>query len=162
MYRIVVLVIITFCLNGNIHSQTLSRSVIGSSGTYYENVIVGEVHFTVGEVAVVRLQNDTELDEGFHSAIYELFVDTYEFTLPEWVVNVYPNPTRDYLVIDLPDQGMVDVLLFNEQGQQVLSWSKVTDQKQLPLDQLPSGTYFLKMRDQENRFKTFKILKVGL
>lgn len=161
MIRIVLFTIITLCIS-NINSQTLSRSVIGSTGTYYENLIVGEVHFTVGEVAVVRLQNGTELDEGFHSAIYEFFVSTYEFTVPEWTVNVYPNPTNDYLIIALSDGETVDALLFNEQGQQVLSWNQLSDQKQLPLDHLASGNYFLKLRDKENRFKTFKILKVGL
>ena len=161
MKQIIFCSIFALCIN-SLNSQTLSRSVIGSTGTYYENLIVGEVHFTVGEIAVVRLQNGSELAEGFHRAIYDLFVRTHDFTLPEWSINIYPNPTKDYLIIDLPGGEMVDALLFNEQGQQVLSWYKLSDQKQLPIDHLASGSYFLKLKNKENRFKTFKILKVGL
>ena len=41
----------------SVQAQSLSQSVIGNAGDYYENPGVGSLHWTVGEIAVESYSN---------------------------------------------------------------------------------------------------------
>ncbi len=59
-------------------------------------------------------------------------------------VKVYPNPTNDFLTVDLPKNigRLEEITLINSQGQQILS----TSLNYLSVTTLPKGIYFLKTR----------------
>ncbi|MEL6973390.1 MAG: hypothetical protein AAFO02_24740, partial [Bacteroidota bacterium] len=57
-------------------AQDLPRTVIGNSGDYYDNLIFGSLHFTVGEIAVAEYGTDVQLGEGFHRSYYDLLVSS--------------------------------------------------------------------------------------
>lgn len=144
-------------------SQDISRSVIGSNGSFYTNLIFGDLHFTLGEIAVSRLITDEiELGEGFHRSYYELVVDTKEILPLDWQVNVFPNPTSDRIQIKLPDISATNVLLFNNLGQLMIETNFQSTTQEIDLNNLPSGTYWLHLKNNEGRQGVFQIQKISL
>lgn len=144
-------------------SQDISRSVIGSNGSFYNNLIFGDLHFTLGEVAVSRLTTDEiELGEGFHRSYYELIVDTKEVFPLDWEVNVFPNPTSDRIQIKLSDISQANAQLFNNLGQLMIETNFQSSTEEIDLNNLPAGTYWLHLKDDESRQGIFQIQKISL
>lgn len=97
-------------------AQDISRSVIANNGSFYSNLIFGDLHFTVGEIAISQLENDLKLDEGFHHSYYELVVDTKEILPHDWQVSVFPNPTSDHIQVNLSNHANTQLFLYNNIG----------------------------------------------
>ena len=150
---------ILFLCFGQLLAQDPPRTVIGNAGDYYENLQFGNLHWTVGEVAVSLHQNGLELAEGFHQAYYELIVSTDD-VLPDWEVNVFPNPTADYLQVKLPESEHVYAQLFGINGQLLISKEDISWETEFDLSDFPAGTYWLKLQDEDGRQRTFQVVKV--
>jgi len=149
-----------FCLPPMLWGQEISRSVVGNAGSYYQNLVFGNLHWTVGEVAVSRLQSETELGQGFHQSYYELFVETIDVLPTDWDVLIYPNPTADQLQVKIPSEEVVELQLFSTQGQLLLTETKVHAEATLSLDHLPAGIYYLRLLDPSGNKKSFQIQKI--
>jgi hypothetical protein len=88
-----------------------------------------------------------------------------EFTIPiqhiDNQVNIYPNPTDDKFIIELPNVKNVMLDLYNIQGQRLLSQKKMlqlTDnQYEANIADLPKGVYLLKM-NLEGKVEVRKIV----
>lgn len=144
----------------NLHAQDMPRTVVGSAGDYYDNLIFGSLHFTVGEIAVARYENGLELGEGFHRVYYDLIVDAEEILPQDWSVNVFPNPTTKDLRISLSTTAEVEAQLFSQNGQLVKQQEAILHEGSMDLSPLPAGTYILRLTDQDGRNGTFQILKI--
>lgn len=76
-------------------------------------------------------------------------------------IDLYPNPTKDELVIQLSDfplQSNLKLNLFSINGQvikQVSINSKLTN---IELDKVSQGIYFYQLQDGHNTLKTGKII----
>lgn len=148
--------------SAGLHAQSMTRSVVGSTGGYYDNLQFGDLHFTLGEVAVGRyIDNGMELDEGFHRMYYQVFVSAEEVHADQWDVKIYPNPVADRLYLEIPDERPVHALLFNVYGQLVLSEEGIIQHGSLNIDQLPAGTYWLRLRDEQGEQGVYQIQKVS-
>lgn len=141
-------------------AQDMSRTVLGASGDYYNNFVFGDLHWTVGEVAVSRFQSEITLSEGFHQMYYELVVETYEAPSPEWLIRVFPNPTAKYVQVNWASGGKVQSKLMTTTGQEILLEKQMRKGQQIDLTGLPAGTYFLQLRNSNGQRGTFRILKV--
>lgn len=80
----------------------------------------------------------------------------------EKFLNIYPNPTNDYIhvVTDLVD--LKSIRITNIVGQVVLNATEINNPKAVKIDvsNLPSGTYHMNIEtDQGNVIKTFQIVK---
>lgn len=73
----------------------------------------------------------------------------------EKMIRVYPNPTTNYLQISSPVR--VDIVLTGLDGKVILAQENA---RQLSLQELPNGIYFLSIMDQENHL--IKVEKVVL
>lgn len=145
----------------DLHGQDISRSVVGNNGSYYSNLIFGDLHFTVGEIAVSQFENDITLEEGFHHSYYELVVDTKEIVPLEWAVKVYPNPTSEYIHIDLPNAAETQLFLYNSLGQLIIEKRFQTPTQDVDLNNLPAGTYWLRLSDDEGKQGSFQVQKIS-
>lgn len=143
-----------------LQGQDMPRTVIGSTGDYYDNLLFGTLHFTVGEVAVARYQNGLELGEGFHRAYYDLIVESKEILPVDWEVNIYPNPTTERIRIALPNEESTSAELYNSNGQLLFRQAVLETDQELDLGAYPAGTYLLRLQDQTGRQGTFRVLKV--
>lgn len=146
---------------GALHAQSMPRTVVGSAGTYYNNLLFGNLHFTVGEVAVARYTTDATLDEGFHRMYFDLVVDTKDMAPAPWAVSVYPNPTADRLRIALPDLTRTTARLYSSTGQVVLQLANLSHDAELDVSHLPAGTYWLRLHDPAGQQSaTFQVQKI--
>jgi len=74
------------------------------------------------------------------------------------LVKVYPNPTRNQVIIsNLPNQG--NIVLKNMQGVTLREIKHTTTQQTLDMSTLQSGVYFISNTDRQNQFVK-KIVKL--
>lgn len=74
-------------------------------------------------------------------------------------VNVYPNPSTDYLVVRFPDYSATRSLeLVNITGEKVISRSGVEKENTLHIREQASGVYLLQVKDKGKVMKTLRVL----
>ena len=126
------------------NAQELTRSVVGSAGSYFAVPGVLDLHWTLGELAVDRTANGLVLARGFHQGNYELLT-TAVWTAPDvdLAVTLFPNPTADRIILtgdwETGDRLRVQDLLGRRLSEQALSPVRA----ELALGRYPAGTYLL-------------------
>ncbi len=77
-------------------------------------------------------------------------------------VRVFPNPLKDWLYLELPIQIEGDVVIYNTTGQAIIRTILVPNQEiqSIPVRQLESGVYFLKILFEGNVIASKKLLRV--
>ena len=141
-----------------VDAQTMPRTVIGNAGGYYQNVVTGSLHWTVGEVAVSRFQEELELAEGFHQMYFDLLVDTKDIPT-NWDVQVYPNPTANWITVDFPPTEQITVRLYANTGQLLYQNDDFFSGTKVDMTAFPEGTYILQLVDQNQQAHTAQVLK---
>jgi ELWxxDGT repeat protein len=76
-------------------------------------------------------------------------------------IQIYPNPTSDYLNINTSD-NIKAVTVFDFLGKQVLTQSIFANQTQIDLIDLISGIYFVKIESENGKSEIKKIIKNNL
>lgn len=160
-----ILVMLYFvCGSFQIHAQSISKQVIGSSGKSLSNGI-NLINFTVGEPIVGMVQSGVTIHQGFWA---ELFNDgTLSVSIPVSHVNevrLYPNPVVSYLQIQFKQNEAIhyEAKLFDINGKQVLYADLQSQNKnnQLDVSFLSNGIYVLSITSIETKYqKSFKIIK---
>ena len=149
------------CCLGTLAAQEMARTVVGNAGTYYDNLVFGDLHFTVGEIAVSNLSGDFQLAEGFHHGYFDLLVKTDEPIENAWQVAVYPNPTTELVNIQLPDEAVVTAQLWSTNGQLLQQQAQLRDRAVLDVSTLPAGSYWLRLVTSDGRHaSTYPIQKL--
>ena len=69
------------------------------------------------------------------------------------MISVYPNPTANQIYIH--GENVLQAELFDLRGRKV----KATNQKQIDLSDITSGSFILKVTTENNKTKSFKIIK---
>lgn len=122
----------------------------------------GNLSYTVGQVIYTTNFSATgSISQGVQQA-YEiqtvLGLDNFDINL-EFVV--YPNPTADWLAIDIKNYNYESLRyqLFDINGRLVLSDKIVSDNTILRMQELSTSMYLLKVLSNNKEVKTFKIFK---
>ena len=128
--------------------QITSPSVISSSGNSYNNGGVN-MDYTLGEIVVETFQPTvtplpltyTILTQGFHQGILKVTTSVENIDIK---TKVYPNPTTNFIIIELEKNVNADILVYDINGKLVLK-DKLNDenQKQLDFSFLNQGNYLL-------------------
>jgi hypothetical protein len=142
------LLIILLCFPMIGFGQITSPSVISSSGNSYNNGGVN-MDYTLGEIVVETFQPTvtplpltyTILTQGFHQGILKVTTSVENIAIE---TKVYPNPTTQYLIIELEKSVDADLLVYDINGRLVLQ-DKLIDQsrKELDFSFLKQGNYLL-------------------
>lgn len=148
-----------FCLPV-LSAQDMPRTVVGSAGDYYQNLLFGNLHWTVGEIAVSNYQNGLELGEGFHQVYYDLLVEVDDPLPAGWEISVYPNPTTDWINLRFPELVKLDANLYTLSGQLLFELNDLSGTATVDLGIYPEGTYLLQLRDEDGRQRTVRVLKM--
>lgn len=154
----IVVLLIIIGLN-QLPAQSIPHTVVGNAGGYYENLLFGNLHWTVGEVAVSLHQNGPSIGEGFHRAYFELIVSTDDVTL-DWDVKVFPNPTTDFLQIKLAGSEVANAQLFASNGQLLVNKDGLLSEAIFDFTSFPAGTYWLKLQGENGQQRSFQVIKV--
>lgn len=158
--RILLLPFLLFALSPLLTGQELSRSVVGSAGTYFSAVNAGNIHWTVGEIVVDRTANGIVLERGFHHGLYEL-ISTSTWTAPEVQldVTVYPNPTADNVNLsgdwERKDRLRVTDLL----GRPLTEFELPLERAEVNLTPYPSGTYIFSLLREGQPLKSIRVVR---
>ena len=78
-------------------------------------------------------------------------------TIYQETINIYPNPSSDFIYINSKDSDNYTISLFNILGELIID--KKINLQQLNLSNLPNGQYFLKI-ESESGIINEKILKI--
>jgi len=156
------LISIAFAIS-SISAQSITPQVVTSSGGYALNGGYS-VSWTLGEPVIATAQNGSNtLTQGFQQPAYNVLAITTE-TLQGFDVNVFPNPTSDYITIDWTTnkENTLYITLFDLAGKMISekSYSAADEKVSINLSQLASAQYILEVKDKINSAtKIFRITK---
>lgn len=162
--KTIYLTLISFALVINyINAQSITPQVVASSGGYASNGTFS-VSWTLGEPVIATAQNSgTTLTQGFQQPTYNVTNITTE-TLQGFDVNVFPNPTSDYITIEwtVEKENTLYITLYDMAGKMISekSYSESDKKVSINMSQLASAQYILEVKDKTNSAtKIFRIAK---
>ncbi len=141
---------------------------IGELDVIVEDNIAGKdmiykmLNFTLSEVSLisnneteipVNLVNDSIIIQGVVTGIVEETIQDK--------VKLYPNPTNNFLTLELPSMEVYEISIFNSIGLLVYSskhFSQTTKQN-IDLNQLPAGVYMLEVKNKNGEKALKKLVK---
>jgi len=156
-YYIVFLLIIK--LSCSVHAQTKSSQVVGSAGNSIAKSSV-QITWTLGEVITnINKTKDTsvQLSQGFlHGNIQVTSIGE----IIEPTVLLYPNPTSDMAIIELPNKGKspVSYSLRDMQGRVLKTGKIITEKQEISFHEMPSAAYLIEIEYQK-KLRIFKVIK---
>lgn len=117
-----VLIVVSGLLGFSAHTQTLSPTVISSSGGFYTSA-TAELSTTVAEMTMVQtfITSGNILTQGFQQPEdYSVGIDEIPFT--EDNILIYPNPSSGNFVLSYTcdDNSEANIRIYNLAGQIVL------------------------------------------
>ncbi len=123
--------------------SSAGKSVV-RAGRYYA--------YTIGEPFIFTLQGPaTHVTQGFHQPELCLTVSTQTLDLAAWQIEVFPNPTADFLNIHYSPaySGRLEADVFDVLGQLIAANVPVNqpDGSLLDCTAWQAGVYFLQLRD---------------
>jgi len=83
---------------------------------------------------------------------------TSTFELPNTFIDIYPNPTIDYINIDVRGFLKFQSTLYDLTGQQVKAPSS---DSRIQIDSLPTGVYLLEVKDLDSGQKLVERIVIG-
>ena len=115
-----------------------------------------EYHFTITEengFYKLSLSNEIFMDVTFTTELLKTEYLTQNF------LSLHPNPVKAILNIENPDLKIMNLELLNSEGKIILQ--KAVNQKEIALNFNPfaKGIYYLKLRLENGRVQTEKIIK---
>lgn len=122
----------------------------------FQCAMSAEYHFTITEengFYKLSLSNEIFMDVTFTTELLKTENLTQNF------LSLYPNPVKEILNIENPDLKIKNLELLNSEGK-IIS-QKAVNQKEIALDFNPfaKGIYYLKLRLENGRVQTEKIIK---
>ena len=159
----ILLLFILISWSNYLYSQEVSLEIVSTAGETFQGNSM-QIDWTLGELAITTLQNsDHQITQGFHQPNY---IATIVDELPEEIgqVNVFPNPTSDWLEItfSLNQTNEIQTLLYDIHGRLILKKENKGQiiSEHISLKELPNGNYFLTILiDKDQYSKTYKIQK---
>ncbi|MBA7539029.1 hypothetical protein ES705_31307 [subsurface metagenome] len=146
---------------------------MGLTGLYAQEAITtagsnasgngGSASYTIGQVAFqTHLGTNGSVAEGIQQAYEISVVSAIEETEGiDLSLIAYPNPTTDYLTLEVKDIEFsnLNFQLYNMQGK-LLQKEKITEtETQIDMSGLVPSTYFVKVVKDNKEIKIYKIIK---
>lgn len=160
-YLAVIVIVIAFLNTTDMDAQSVSRQVIGvAGGEMQQNDVL--INWTLGESIVGMSRSPKHaysVNAGFQQPHLSI---SPEFSDPLFSIMIAPNPTPDWVnvVLSDPTQQNLYLSLVNVQGQVLVPKLQLNPWKnEINLSNYPSGTYYLRVSNQEDRTQVYKIIK---
>ena len=141
-------------------SQTaIEKSSISSGGGTTINETTS-VTYTIGEVAVNETTvGNIHISEGFISSKILKTLGVVEYASLE-NIQVYPNPTIDFVTINFKKEANYTISIFNNSGQELNTIQTSFSEQQISFESYAAGMYLILIKNsQKQLYKTFKIIK---
>lgn len=147
-----IVLLTTFELHAQETLSATGSEATGSGGT---------VSYSVGQVVYkTNIGTNGNVQQGVQQPYKISIVVGENETSINLEMNVYPNPTTDYLTLKIEDIGNLTYQLSDMQGRIIESKEVNTNDTNITMEELPSAIYLLKVSDSKSKtVKTFKIIK---
>lgn len=144
-------------------AQSIEPQVIASAGEHFDNGTV-QLSWTLGEVMIDTYDNGTNiLTQGFHQT--ELTVTSIEENLSDIRMNIFPNPTSEFLNIELSNNEKdINLQLFDMSGKLIHKdvITAYTNKFVLPMNAVATGKYLVQMQSEDGKLNTtHQVVKVN-
>jgi hypothetical protein len=122
----------------------------------------GTAAYSIGQ-AVYTTQNSSNgsVAQGVQHA-YDVYAIGIEHNELNVAMDVYPNPTSDNIILQIPDFNNQQLWyrLLDAQGKIIVKEKIITQQSAINMYPLSSATYFLQVVNQDNKHaQSFSIIK---
>jgi hypothetical protein len=99
--------------------------------------------------------------QGVQQSLELFTLSNPELTTVNLSAVIYPNPTSDYVMLKISDTALYNLSyhLIDINGKAISNGSLTNGDTQINMQQLPVGMYILKVSQNNQELKTFKIIK---
>jgi len=145
--------------------------LLGIAGINAQNSVVtaggdalgsgGSISQTIGQIAYTTNQsNDGSVAQGVQQA-FEISVVSVTNTELNLNITAYPNPTTKYLNLNVMDSNFnnLSYAIYDLQGRIIKNEKITTTNTLIDMQGLAIATYFIKVKQNQQVQKTFKIIK---
>lgn len=122
----------------------------------------GSVTYTLGQIDYITV---TGAGGTIHQGLQQPFEIQVVAGINENHINltvaVYPNPATDFLILKVDDREIekLNYQLYDTQGKLLSSEKLKSSETTINVSELPQAAYFIKVFENKNEIKTFKIIK---
>jgi hypothetical protein len=136
--------------------EVISASAGSATGS------LGSGSYTVGQVFYTTHTAATgSVSQGVQQPFEIQTLSNPALTTVNLTAVTYPNPTKDFIILKITDSALHNLryTLFDVNGKAIASGLITESSTQIQLKYLAIGAYILKVSQQNESLKTFKILK---
>lgn len=124
----------------------------------------GTVSYSVGQVVYGTHSGTTgSVSEGIQQPYEISVIIGLEETGINLNISAFPNPTTDYLILKIADdahqESRFTITLYDLNGRVIEQQVVVSNETAIDMASLNAATYILKVNNENQEVKTFKIIK---
>ncbi|PWN68533.1 T9SS C-terminal target domain-containing protein [Chryseobacterium phosphatilyticum] len=137
-----------------------AQSAILATGTNASSAS-GSTSYSIGQVTYLHKVSGPQVLEGVQQPYEITALSTYENSSNKEGVLLYPNPFKDYLYLDFTTNNYKNSTyqLFDAQGKLIKKDAITQPKSELNFSSLPSAMYIIRINQNGENIKTFKIIK---
>ena len=156
--------VLVFFLSGTALSGIWAQDAVLSSGGD-ATASPGSVSYSIGQVAYTSQSSQTGVvNAGVQQPVKAIMVGNEE-PLPDVSIGIYPNPTKDNLIIGLSGEdlapGQLSFSFYDLYGKLLLQERIAGSSVTVQLEGYTHGMYLLKVSHNNDVIKTFKVIKTN-
>ena len=153
----ITLIMVLFCAIQLVNAQeTISVPAVAATGSG------GKVSYTIGQLVYTNPTTAAgSLNQGIQQSIEFVTLSNPELTAVTLKAVTYPNPTTDFIILALKDANLTGVsyTMYDLLGRFVNKGTVTTFETKIGMKSLPIGEYILRVQQNNQALKTFKIIK---
>ena len=122
----------------------------------------GSASYTVGQlVSTNSITAAGSLHQGIQQSFEFVTLSNPELTAITLNAVTYPNPTTDFIILALKDENFTDLsyVMVDLLGRLVNKGAIAAFETKIGMKSLPIGVYILRVQQNNQELKTFKIIK---
>ena len=147
-------------LSAGLSAQSISKQVIAPLGGTISNGN-NQLSYTAGEIVIGSMTAEDgsfQLGNGYYPSL-NLEVLSIDSPTINFLVKIYPNPTKEVIFITHPSSNSFKVFISDLTGK-VLLEKEVGKQDTINIERYPSGTYLINVTSEDQKTNTYKIIKL--
>jgi hypothetical protein len=154
------LIVAAICVSLAAFNHCKGQDIIAASACYTRTASLS-VSWTIGEIATeTYINHNIMLTQGFNQG--NITIATLSEDLCSDInITVYPNPVNDFFTVKTETGSMMNLKaeLYNLSGSKLLSQSIGSGSTTFNMEGFPSSDYILKIYNNLQEIKTFKVIK---
>ncbi len=135
-----------------------AQEILSVSGDYFENTN-GSISITIGEPVTETFASTSNImTQGFQQSRLTI-VSIFEFQDKYGTITIAPNPTNDFLHLNIDDPKDMSWQICDLSGKILKESNLLSQQTDISFSELSSAVYFLTIIQGNQKVKTFQVIK---